>query len=49
MAIPDGGLRWEAVLVCLGSGTFISRKYSGDDLRAHIVMGCVDTDTSLDN
>ena len=24
-------------------GTFISRRYSGDDLRAHIVIGCVDT------
>jgi len=24
-------------------GTFISRSYSGDDLRAHIVLGCVDT------
>jgi PRTRC genetic system ThiF family protein len=24
-------------------GTFISRSYSGDDLRAHIVVGCVDT------
>ena len=24
-------------------GTFISRSYSGDDLRAHFVVGCVDT------
>jgi PRTRC genetic system ThiF family protein len=24
-------------------GTFSSRSYSGDDLRAHIVVGCVDT------
>jgi len=24
-------------------GTFISRSYSGDDLRAHIVVGCVDS------
>jgi PRTRC genetic system ThiF family protein len=27
----------------LREGTFISRSYSGDDLRAHIVVGCVDT------
>ncbi|MGA2611643.1 MAG: hypothetical protein ABSH01_29715 [Terriglobia bacterium] len=25
-------------------GTFISRSYSGDDLRAHIVGGCVDNE-----
>ena len=37
------GLRWEAVPVHLKSGTFISRNHSGDDLRAHIVIGCVDT------
>ena len=37
------GLRWEAVPVHLKVGTFISRNYSGDDLRAHIVIGCVDT------
>src|ERR1039458_9107288 len=37
------GLKWEALPVHLRSGTFISRNYSGDDLRAHIVMGCVDT------
>jgi PRTRC genetic system ThiF family protein len=37
------GLKWEAVPAHLRSGTFISRSYSGDDLRAHIVMGCVDT------
>ena len=37
------GLKWEAVPVHLGQGTFISRSYSGDDLRAHIVVGCVDT------
>jgi PRTRC genetic system ThiF family protein len=37
------GLRWEAVPVHLKPGTFISRGYSGDDLRAHIVVGCVDT------
>jgi PRTRC genetic system ThiF family protein len=37
------GLRWEAVPVHLRPGTFISRGYSGDDLRAHIVVGCVDT------
>ncbi len=37
------GLKWEAVPVHLRTGTFISRSYSGDDLRAHIVVGCVDT------
>jgi PRTRC genetic system ThiF family protein len=37
------GLEWEAVPVHLRPGTFISRSYSGDDLRAHIVVGCVDT------
>ena len=37
------GLKWEAVPVHLQSGTFISRSYAGDDLRAHIVVGCVDT------
>jgi len=37
------GLKWEAVPVYLRQGTFISRSYSGDDLRAHILVGCVDT------
>jgi len=37
------GLKWEAVPVHLRPGTFISRSYSGDDLRAHIAVGCVDT------
>jgi len=37
------GVDWEAVPDYLRAGTFISRSYSGDDLRAHIVMGCVDT------
>jgi PRTRC genetic system ThiF family protein len=37
------GLNWEAVPIHLKPGTFISRSYSGDDLRAHIVIGCVDT------
>jgi len=37
------GLKWEAVPAHLRPGTFISRNYSGDDLRAHIVVGCVDT------
>jgi len=36
-------LKWEAVPVHLKAGTFISRNCSGDDLRAHIVIGCVDT------
>jgi PRTRC genetic system ThiF family protein len=37
------GLKWEAVPVHLKAGTFISRNYPGDDLRAHVVVGCVDT------
>jgi PRTRC genetic system ThiF family protein len=37
------GLKWEAVPAYLRPGTFISRSYSGDDLRAHIIVGCVDT------
>jgi PRTRC genetic system ThiF family protein len=37
------GLKWEAVPVHLRQGTSISRSYTGDDLRAHIVVGCVDT------
>jgi PRTRC genetic system ThiF family protein len=37
------GLKWEAVPAHLKPGGYISRSYSGDDLRAHIVIGCVDT------
>jgi PRTRC genetic system ThiF family protein len=37
------GLKWEAVPADLEPGSYISRSYSGDDLRAHIVVGCVDT------
>jgi PRTRC genetic system ThiF family protein len=37
------GLKWEAIPIHLKAGTFISRSYSGDDLCAHIVIGCVDT------
>lgn len=37
------GLRWEAIPAYLKPGDFISRNYSGDDLRAHIVIGCADT------
>jgi PRTRC genetic system ThiF family protein len=37
------GLKWEAVPAHLKPGCYISRSYSGDDLRAHIVVGCVDT------
>ena len=37
------GLKWEAVPAHLKAGSYISRSYSGDDLRAHIVVGCVDT------
>jgi PRTRC genetic system ThiF family protein len=42
------GLKWEAVPVHLKPGSFISRSYSGDDLRAHIVLGCVDTRAARD-
>ena len=37
------GLKWEAVPIHLNPGSHISRGYSGDDLRAHVVVGCVDT------
>jgi PRTRC genetic system ThiF family protein len=37
------GLKWEAVPAHLKPGRYISRSYSGDDLRAHVVVGCVDT------
>ncbi len=37
------GSNWDAVPAHLRTGTFISRGYSCDDLRAHIVVGCVDT------
>ena len=37
------GLKWEAIPAHLKRGCYISRSYSGDDLRAHIVIGCVDT------
>jgi len=37
------GLNWEAVPAYLRPEIFISRSYSGDDPRAHIVVGCVDT------
>jgi PRTRC genetic system ThiF family protein len=40
------GLKWEAVPAHLKPGSCISRSYSGDDLRAHIVVGCVDTRTA---
>ena len=36
-------LKWEAVPIHLQPGSHISRGYSGDDLRAHVVVGCVDT------
>src|ERR1017187_3645405 len=42
------GLKWEAVPAYLRAGTFISRSYSGDDLRAHVVIGCVDTRAARD-
>ena len=37
------GLKWEAVPAHLKPGSYISRSYSGDDLRAHVLIGCVDT------
>jgi PRTRC genetic system ThiF family protein len=37
------GLKWDAVPAHLKPGRYISRSYSGDDLRSHIVVGCVDT------
>ena len=37
------GLKWEVVPAYLHPGAFVSRSYFGDDLRAHIVLGCVDT------
>lgn len=36
-------LKWEAIAAHLGPSTFISRSYSADELRAQIVVGCVDT------
>jgi PRTRC genetic system ThiF family protein len=40
------GLKWEAVPAHMKAGGYISRSYSGDDLRAHIVLGCVNTRTA---
>src|SRR5439155_17592086 len=37
------GLKWEAVPAHLHAGSVISRSHYGDDFRAHIVVGCVDT------
>ena len=37
------GLKWDTVPAHLPTGTSTSRSYSGDDLNAHIVLGCVDT------
>jgi PRTRC genetic system ThiF family protein len=37
------GLKWEAVSSHLKPGSHISRGFSGDNLHAHIVVGCVDT------
>ena len=37
------GLKWEAVPIHIQPGGHISRGFSGDNLRAHIVVGCVDT------
>jgi PRTRC genetic system ThiF family protein len=40
------GLKWEAIPVHLKPGMFISRSYSAEDMRAHIVVGCMDTRTA---
>jgi len=37
------GLKWDAIPAHLQPGSVISRSYYGADLRAHIVVGCVDT------
>jgi PRTRC genetic system ThiF family protein len=37
------GLKWEAVPANLKPESVISRNHYGDGLRAHIVVGCVDT------
>jgi PRTRC genetic system ThiF family protein len=37
------GLKWEAVPAHLQPGSVVSRSHYGDELRAHIVVGCVDT------
>ena len=37
------GLKWEAVPINLQPGSVISGSYHSDELRAHIVIGCVDT------
>jgi len=37
------GVKWEAVPAHLQAGSVISRSHYGDGLRAHIVVGCVDT------
>jgi PRTRC genetic system ThiF family protein len=37
------GLKWEAVPINLQPGSVISGSYQSDELRAHIVIGCVDT------
>jgi PRTRC genetic system ThiF family protein len=37
------GLKWEAVPAHLQPGSIISRSHYGEELRAHIVVGCVDT------
>jgi sulfur-carrier protein adenylyltransferase/sulfurtransferase len=37
------GLKWEAIPAHLKPETIISRGYFGDELRAHIVVGCVDS------
>ena len=37
------GFKWDAIPAHLQPGSVVSRSYYGDDLRAHIVVGCVDT------
>jgi PRTRC genetic system ThiF family protein len=40
------GLKWEAVPINLQPGCAISGGYHSEELRAHIVIGCVDTRTA---
>jgi len=37
------GLKWEAIPINLQPGSVVSGGYHSDELRAHIVIGCVDT------
>lgn len=37
------GLKWEAIPINLRPGSVVFGSYQSDELRAHIVIGCVDT------